>query len=165
MDALLEIILELIFEVFGEALFVLLGKVFEKIGASEKAIKIIKIVIYSTIAIALLVLLVFSLIYKKGILVILVISYLVLLLGAYYLIFIFNVVLARPEGSNVIRWIVRVSRYLFMIAFIVVANIELVDPVAKTILVMGSVLGLIIYYCIDYYRIGRYKKTKTEQAV
>ena len=165
MDALLEVILEFIFEILGEVIYVALGKLFEKIGTSEKTIKILKIVIYSTIAIALLVLLVFSLIYKKGILVILVISYLVLLLASYYLIFIFNVVLARPEGSNIIRWIVRISRYLFMIAFIVVANIELVDPVAKTVLVLGSILGMVIYYCIDYYRISNYRKMKKEQAV
>ena len=64
MEVLLDILVELFVEVIGEFIFVVLGKIFDRVGNSKKGLKITKIAVYSTIAVALLVLLVFSLIYK-----------------------------------------------------------------------------------------------------
>ena len=158
MDALVEIILELVIEVFGELIFVGIGKLFTHVGESKKALKRTKIIIYSIIASLLLVLLVFSLIYKKGVIVWLVLSYLIFLLIAYYLMFIFNTVLARPRCSTVIRWIVRALRYVFMISLIIAANLTIQDHDARILLIFGSSIGIIVYIFIDAFRIYQYDR-------
>ena len=162
MEALVELLLEIIFELLGVVLSVFLERVFDAVGSSKKALKITKIIVYTTIAVALLVLLTFSLIYKKGVLIILVLSYLVTILLAYYLIFIFNTVLDRPKGAVIVRWVVRVLRYVFMITLFVIANMVLEDTTAIILLMIGSAIGIIVYVCIDSYRGYQHNKKKNK---
>lgn len=160
MEVLFDIIFEILFEVIGEMLFIFLGKLFDRIGGSEKGLKITKIIVYSLIASLLLILLIFSLIYKKGILIALVLGYLVFILLSYYLMFVFKTVLDKPKGYKVIKWIVRIARYLFTISLIVCANLLLEDKTAKLLLIIGSAVGILIYACIDSYTYTKYKERK-----
>ena len=155
MDALIEVILEIIFEFMAEFGFVLIGKVFDKAETDKKALKITKIIIYSFLAILLLILLIVSLIYKKGLLVGIVLSYFIFILLAYYLIFIFRTVTINPIAEKFVRWTVRITRYIFTIGLIVVGALYLNDEGAKILLITGSVIGILIYIFIDAFRIYR----------
>ncbi len=166
MEALVEIIFDLIFEVFGEFIFVLIGKLFNKAESDSKTLKIVKISVYSVIALLLMALLITSIIYKKGLIILFVLSYLGLLLVAYYLIFLFREVMVNPNGEKIIRWIVRIIRYPFTISLIVLASLYLNDEIAKALMITGSVIGLIIFILIDAFRIYRYNnKIKIEEDI
>ncbi len=162
MDALIELIFEFVFDVLLEVGYLLLGKILDKINASKRAHKIAKIVVYTIIALLLLALFIVSLIYKKGLFVILVISYLIFILFAYYMKFIYKTVLDRPSGVNVINWIVRICRYAFTIALIIVGYNYLKDDLAKFLLFIGCALAICIYVAMDYYTFGKLKKNKFE---
>ena len=131
----------------------------------KKALKITKIIVYSFLFILLTTLLVISVIYKKGPLIGLSLGYMIFIALAYYLIFIFKTVLVS-NGEIIIRWIVRITRYLFIIALIIVGLLTLKDDGAKVLLVIGAIVGALIYIFIDAYRIGRYnKKIEKEENI
>lgn len=161
----MEVLLEIIIEVFGELLMHLfvvgVDKVFDHISENKKALKITKIAIYSILSIALIVLLTISLMYKKSVIAIAVISYLVFLAFAYYLIFFFKEIY-KPLGGTIVRWIVRVVRYLFSSLLIVLACIYLQDQTAKTLLIVGSSVSIVIYIFIDIFRFHRWSKKPVE---
>ena len=166
MDAIIELVLELFFEFMAEFGFVLIGKLFNKVETDKKSLKAIKITIYSILAILLISLLVTSLIYKKGIIVVFVLSYLGLLLIAYYLIFLFNEVMVRPIGAKIVRWIVRIIRYPFAISLIILASLYLKDDLAKALMITGSIIGIIIFIFIDAFRIHRFNsKIKIKEDI
>ena len=52
MDALVELILEIVFEVLAEFGGILIGKLFNRVETNKKALKVWKIVIYSIIVLA-----------------------------------------------------------------------------------------------------------------
>jgi len=166
MDALIEAILEILLELLGEFGFVIIGKIFDKAETNQKTLKNIKIIIYSFLAILLLILLSVSLYYKKSLLTILVLSYLIFILISYYFIYIFRNVFIRSIGEKIIRWSVRILRYVFTISLIVVGSIYLHDEVAKTLLIIGSIIGIIIYIFIDAFRIKKYNnRIKIEENI
>lgn len=165
MDALVELILELIFEVLGELLFCWSGKIFDKVENSKKALKITKIIVYSVLFALLMTLLIIAIIYKKGPIIGLTLGYMILIALSYYLIFIFQTVLVT-NGANVIRWILRITRYIFIIALITLGLLTLTDSTAKVLLVVGSIIGALIYIFIDAYRIRKYnKKIEKEENI
>ncbi len=156
MDALVEFILEILFEVLAEFGGILIGKLFNRVETDKKALKAWKIVIYSIITALIMTLLIVSLIYKKGVIVIAALSYLGLLLIAYYLIFIFREVMVRKTGEIIVRWIMRFARYAFSITLIVLAFLYLTDEVAQILMLSGSALAIVIFIFIDVFRIHRY---------
>ena len=157
MDALLELLFEIIFEVFGELIVLLIGKMFDFVSSDKRALKITKIVVYSILSVLLLLLLTVSILYKKNVLSIMAIAYLIFLLLTYYVIFI-----CKENDykilQRIIRIIVIIFRYAFTISLIVVGGIYLIDPTAKTLLIIGSSIAILIYFFIDCYRIYRHKK-------
>lgn len=155
MDALIEILLEFIFEVFGEVIFTAIGAFFDKAETDRETLKKTKIVIYSILAAGLITLLTISLIYKKGIMSIVVVSYLFLVTLVYYLRFFFKEIVVRPRVIPYIVWPLRILKYVFMASLIVMANIFLTDPTAKGWLIAGAIIGIVIYVCIDIFRIRR----------
>ena len=166
MDALVEFILEILFEVLAEFGGILIGKLFNRVETDKKALKAWKIVIYSIITALIMTLLIVSLIYKKGVIVIAVLSYLGLLLIAYYLIFLFREVMVRKTGEIIVRWIMRFARYAFSITLIVLAFLYLTDEVAQILMITGSIISIIIFVFIDAFRIYRYNnKIKIEEDI
>ncbi len=165
MDAIIEIVFEIVFEVFGEFLFVLIGKIFEKAGMDKRYLRKTKIIIYSILALVLLSLLILSLINKKGAIIALILSYLALIVVGYYLLFIFKTVTINPKASNIIRWIIRILRYPFVISLIVLSCIYLNDS-SKILMITGSAISIIIFVFIDAFRIYRYNnKIKIEEDI
>ena len=74
--------------------------------------------------------------------------------------FVFKNVLDRPKGSVIIKWIVRVIRYAFLISLIVCASFVLVDQTARTLLYIGSLLGICVFMFIDGYTYAQYVTKK-----
>ncbi len=166
MEALVELVFEIIFEVLGEVIFVIIGKFFNMVDEDERKLKITKIIIYSIIAILLLTLLIVSLAYKKGVIIALVLSYLMVLLIANYAIFFFRQIIISTTMEKITRWIVRILRYVFTISLIIVGINYLTDETAKILLISGSILAIVIYFFIDVYRIRKYNnKTKKEENI
>lgn len=158
MEVIIEILLDLIVEATFESLFILIGKVFNKVNNDKKSLKRTKIIIYSILAIGLLTLLTISICYKKGLLVILALSYFVYLLIAYYLIFFFKTVTINPNKENIVRWSTRILKYAFVITLFILGLLYLEDQTAKIILCTSSGIGIIIYIFIDSFRFYRYTR-------
>lgn len=162
MEVIIELIAEFLFEFLAEVGVILIEKVFDKVESDKKALIITKIIIYSLITTALLLALIISLFYKKHLIVIDVISYLIFILLSYYIIFLFQGPLGSKKVVLVTRWIVRIMRYVFAVSLIVLANITLTNENAKIILILGSIAGIIIFVLIDAFRIRRYKYNKNK---
>lgn len=161
----MEIVIELILEVFGELLIevfmLIVGAIFKDVYYDPKKLKITKIVIYSSLAVLLITLLVISLCYKKGLFIILSLSYMIFIALAYYLIFVFRNIFKRPKIEIGVRRTVQILKYGFCITLIVLGSIFLTNQSAKVALIVFASISLIVFIFIDAFRLFRRKREKS----
>lgn len=145
-------LIEIIFELFFSG-----WDLFEKVSENDKLRSILKIIIYSIIGIGIIVLLSISIVYGKNLLIIITLSYSLFVIGANFLLSYLKNKKNNPFESP-LRWLLRILRYTFGIALIILANMYLVDQTAKVWLIVGASVGLGMYLLIDIYRLYRLGK-------
>lgn len=155
MEALVELLIELVVEVFGQIIFEVLSAAIANfssyIHVNTKAKKILKYSIAAVVFSATLVLLILALCYKTTIYVEIVVSYFIVLLITYILKYISKNIWKNPTFERTILWVNRGIHYAFPIVLIVFASINVNK--ATPVIISFSAVALVVYLCINIYRI------------
>ncbi|MCM1197135.1 MAG: hypothetical protein NC310_08745, partial [Roseburia sp.] len=161
MEALMEIIIEVLFEFFGEIILEIGSALFANfssyLNSNTKAKKILKYSIAGVIFSATFTLLILALCYKKIIYVGIVIGYFLMLLLTYILKFISKNIWKNNKFDMIITWINRGIHYIFPIILIIFASININK--ATPVIISLSCITLVIYICINIYRFQNKKDT------
>lgn len=165
LGALFELILEIFFnvlvEIFGEVISRFAHKV-ENNTKFKNKVKIIISFIFFGLSSLLLIL---SLIYKKKFLVTLTLSYLFVLLISNLFKFINKNYWKKEFVSIIINWIRRIAHYAFSISLIVTGSLFLKNDTAIIWLDLLSILSIIIYMGIDFYKLFKFIERKKQKKL
>lgn len=155
MEALIELILEIVFELFGEIILEFGSALFAHFSSyfntNTRAKRILKYSIAGIVFSATLILLILALIYKKTIYVGIVTGYFLLLLVTYILKFINKNICKNTKFDKTITWINRSIHYAFPVVLIVLASLN-INKATPVIIILSSIT-LIVYLCINIYRL------------
>ena len=159
----MEILIELIIEVFGELILnilaVIIGDIAHRLDKDNVARKKLKMTIGIIFFILTISLLIFSITTKKNLYTFIVLLYMLIITILSGVKFINDAIFNNKIVSKVVFWFKRIIHLLFPIVVIVCSGIWM--DVSKTstiwIMVIASIV-LFIYICIYIFRIWRYKK-------
>lgn len=156
MEALIEVVGELLIEIFGQLFSFLVVKLSDKVVKNTKLKKIISYCIAFFVFSCSLVLLILALIYKKELYVLLVCGYFLLILILYIIRYICQNILHASRLHLIVLWINRIVHYVFPFILIIVACNN--PNVASIPIVSCSVIAIMIYISVNVYRYHVHKK-------
>ena len=158
LGALLDFLIEFIVEILFEGCSAILGRLFANVDNNKLVKKRIKFAISFTFFGLSILVLVLSLIFKQGLLAIVVIIYL-LILVLYHMFKFINSNIWKNNIFNIcLSWIKRITKYAFLIALIYFGNKNLANEDARIWLNILSIIFILIYFAIDMYKLSNYKK-------
>lgn len=160
----MEMILEIIIEVFGEAILTIIaeaiGTFVNVIDQDKRKKKIIKYIITYLILGLTILLITLSLIFSKKVLAIIAISYMLL-----SLLFTLIKRINKDRFNNkvlslIISILKRIVNYSYPIILIVFGVITLDNNKALISIIVLSIIGFIIFLSIDFYKIWKHDKKR-----
>lgn len=160
----MEMILEIIIEVFGEAILTIIaeaiGTFVNVINQDKRKKKIIKYIITYLILGLTILLITLSLIFSKKVLAIIAISYMLL-----SLLFTLIKRINKDRFNNkvlslIISILKRIVNYSYPIILIVFGVITLDNNKALISIIVLSIIGFIIFLSIDFYKIWKHDKKR-----
>jgi|SRR5690606_9056749 len=163
MEEFIRIVLELFFELFGEAILTLIVKVvsyfFKKVDTDVMLKKRLKFVLTYVFIGLVITLIVFAMINSTRFLVVISLSYL-LFQTVLSLIEIINKDRERSVIIKVIKYLKKISHYAYPILLIIFTAIYAPNGSLKTNIIVLSSIGLFVFLIIDIFRIWRYQRKK-----
>ena len=165
----MEGLIEALIEVFGEVILEILGSVIgnfvKVIDTDRKVKKAVKYIIAFIFFGASITLLTLSLIYKKSLLVILTVSYMLIMLILHLLKFTNKNIINNKKMMLAINWIKRIMHYAFPIVLIIFGRLSLESKESRGWLIGCSIAAMVILLCIDIYRLVKYFRSDAGRVI
>lgn len=165
----MEGLIEALIEVFGEVILEILGSIIgnfvKVIDTDRKVKKAVKYIIAFIFFGASITLLTLSLIYKKSLLVILTVSYMLIMLILHLLKFTNKNIINNKKMMLVINWIKRIMHYTFPIVLIIFGRLSLESKESRGWLIGCSIAAMVILLCIDIYRLVKYFRSDEGRVI
>lgn len=168
----MDVLADILFQIFGELLFeafaTVLSKILEifirNVNVDKKFRKNVKFCLTYVFLILVTILLVISIFQSKTIFVILTLSFLLfqIILNAIEIIYHQS---KKSFLMKTIQALKIISHYIFPTLLIVFGAIYLVDVGAKVTLMVFSSIALVAFLLFDLFRLVRYKRKNTKQVI
>ncbi len=160
----MEILIEALIEVFGEIILTALAEVIgafaRKVEANSLLRKGLKFGLKYTILTLTIILITLSLIYRKGFLVVIAVSYMLAILLITFVVSLNRDIWKNKIVRIIIEIVKRIVHYTYPILLIIFGALYLTNTKAKTSLIIISVVTIIIWFSVDMFRVWRYNLNK-----
>lgn len=163
----MEILIEALIELFGEIILTALAEVIgtfaRKVEANNLLRKGLKLGLKYSILTLTIILITLSLIYKKGFLVIIAVSYMLAILLITLVVSLNRDIWQNRIVRIIIEIIKRIVHYIYPILLIIFGALYLTNTKAKASLIIICVVAIILWFSVDMFRVWRYNLNKERQ--
>lgn len=166
MEILIEIFGEIILELIVHGLGFIIGKFANFVDTNSKVKKILKYTITFLFFGLSLILLIMSIIYRKKILIIVTLVY--MLISLLLNISVFTNSNFNTESvyiKRIIYWFKKLVLYSYFILIIIFSSIEDLNKKSRVTVIVSAVIAMIIYFSIDMFKLSKYCAVKEAEKV
>ena len=163
MEFLIEIVLEIIFEIIGAIAEGGFYKLSNKYMVNTKTKRITKLVIGTLILIGVIAITIYGLATKKGPIIIASLSYILSIVIVRGVLF-FNGKNGKKWIDTLFKWIARILHYGFATTIIVLTAMFVERPVATPLIIALSLVAINILFCVDLNRLHVWEQRKEEKT-